>query len=159
MHVRTKKTLEELREAAWFASVGQEASDNVIVVKSWREAIESCSSEPWEDLLLEAANQYCERLSERDSQRFMLWNRCVEEIRPLVVELVGEKTRWVEQAHELPPIFRETVEWDIVHVCMEAEFADVYPPGFFASQAYWYVEGRFPCGWSGEFPEGKLIIY
>ena len=42
---------------------------------------------------------------------------------------------------------------------MEAEFADVYPPGFYASQAYWYVKGHFPCGWQGEFPNGTLIIY
>ena len=51
------------------------------------------------------------------------------------------------------------VQWDILHVCMEAEYADVYPPGFYASQAYWYVKGHFPCGWQGEFPNGKLIVY
>jgi len=52
------------------------------------------------------------------------------------------------------------VQWEILGVCMEAEYADVYPPGFYASQAYWYVKGHFPCGWEGgEFPKGKLIIY
>lgn len=159
MQPRTKSTLDELRQAAWFASVGQPASENVSVLQSWREAVESCSSDTWEDLLLEAANQYRERLNERNPRRFMLWNQCADELKPIVVALVAEKTRWIEQAHKLAPVFRETVEWDMLHVCMEAEFADVYPPGFFASQAYWYVQGRFPCGWDGEFPDGKLIIY
>jgi hypothetical protein len=35
----------------------------------------------------------------------------------------------------------------------------VYPPGFFASNAYWYIKGHFPCGWEGEFPKGTLVIY
>jgi hypothetical protein len=53
-----------------------------------------------------------------------------------------------------------SVRWDIIHLCMEAEYADLYPPGFFAAKGYWYVAGHFPCGWHRNFPkEGKLIIY
>jgi hypothetical protein len=63
------------------------------------------------------------------------------------------------EAHGLPEIFEDTVRWDILHVCMEAEYADVSPPGFFASQAYWYVQVHFPCGWTGSFPDGKLVLY
>jgi hypothetical protein len=59
----------------------------------------------------------------------------------------------------VPGAFVDTVDWDILHVCMEAEYADVYPPGFFASQAFWYVQGHFPCGWEGEFPAGRLVLY
>lgn len=42
---------------------------------------------------------------------------------------------------------------------LKARYADVCPPGFYASQAYWYVQGHFPCGWQGEFPKGKLVVY
>jgi hypothetical protein len=42
---------------------------------------------------------------------------------------------------------------------MEAEYADVCPPGFFTSIAHWYLNGHFPCGWWGAFPQGKLVIY
>jgi len=56
-------------------------------------------------------------------------------------------------------MFEHCVQWDILHVCMEAECADVFPAAYYASQAYWYVKGHFPCGWEGEFPKGKLIIY
>jgi hypothetical protein len=61
--------------------------------------------------------------------------------------------------HDLPKVFLDTVDWDILNLCMEAEYADVYPPGFYASQAYWYLKGHFPCGWQGAFPKGKLVIY
>jgi hypothetical protein len=65
----------------------------------------------------------------------------------------------VIDANSLGQAFVNAVRWDILHLAMEAGFADVYPPGFFASQAYWYACGHFPCGWRGKFPQGKLIIY
>jgi hypothetical protein len=75
------------------------------------------------------------------------------------MSFVREKIRDVRTAHNLPQAFEDTVQWDILHLCMEAEYADVYPPGFYASQAYWYANGHFPCGWHGQFPEGTLIVY
>ena len=158
MHPRTLATLADLTKVTWFSAVGEPDPD-VVVLSSWTEAIEHCRSAEWEDLLLEAANQYCERLLERSKERFSLWNAIVEEIRPVTTALVREKIRDVATIQSLPNVFEDTVQWDILHLCMEAEYADIYPPGFFASQAYWYVAGRFPCGWQGTFPTGRLIVY
>ena len=30
---------------------------------------------------------------------------------------------------------------------------------FFRDLIYWYSLGHFPCGWQGEHPEGKLIVF
>jgi hypothetical protein len=151
--------LKKLRDADWFARVGTYNGENAISVSSWQEAIEQCSSDYWEDLTLEAANQYCERLAERSQERFRLWNDVVAGVKPAVVALVMEKTSPVVGQYDLPKVFSDCVRWDILHLCMEAEYADVYPPGFYASQAYWYEHGHFPCGWQGEFPAGKLVVY
>jgi len=159
LHPRTSATLADLRKARWFSFVGVPDAESAIVLESWEEAIGFCSMDDWQDLLLEAANQYCERLVERDEERFQKWNDLVAEIKSITIPLVKEKTVEVAAANELPQIFIDTVQWDILHVCMEAEFADIFPPGFYASQAYWYVKGHFPCGWAGDFPEGTLIIY
>jgi hypothetical protein len=159
MHARTVATLAQLDKANWFVSVGVKDTDAAIVLSSWREAIEHCSSLEWENLCLEAANQYRERLLERSKNRFKKWNKIVEAIKGASIDLVERKIRAVCTEHALPKVFVDTVEWDICHVCLEAEYADVYPPGFYASQAYWYVKGHFPCGWQGHFPEGKLIVF
>ena len=87
------------------------------------------------------------------------WSDVLAEVKPAAIALVQQKTERVVRESRLPQVFVHTVEWDIVHVCMEAEYADVYQPGYYASQAYWYVKGHFPCGWQGDFPNGKLIIY
>lgn len=163
MHPRTKLTLEELENANWFVNVGKpypsEDLDTLIYVKTWKEAIGWCSSQYWDDLNLEAYNQYRERLFERSRERLRLWNEIVVEIKQYSIPLVERKTEQIIKKNKLPKVFNDCVQWDILGVCMEAEYADIYPPGFYASQAFWYVNGRFPCGWSGEFPQGKLVIF
>jgi hypothetical protein len=159
MHPRTKATIEQLKQAQWFRCVGVRDTDAAEVLSSWYEAVESCSSPEWEDLCMEAANQYRARLAERSPKLFRRWNDIVAELKPVTQALVLEKTGTVIQENDLPKTFLDTVDWDILNMCMEAEYADVYPPGFFASQAYWYVKGHFPCGWRGEFPKGYLVVY
>lgn len=160
MHPRTKATLEKLERADWFAHVGEkDTTDAIIVLSSWQEAVEHCSSVDWENLCLEACNQYCERLVERSKERFNQWNDIIGALKAVTIPFVQRKIKTVVREYELPKVFEDTVQWDILGVCAEAEYADVYPPGFYASQAFWYVKGHFPCGWKGEFPKGKLIIY
>lgn len=158
-HPRTMATLDRLYQSEWFANVAVRDTEVADVLSSWREAIESCSSAAWQGQILEAANQLCERLLERSPERFAKWNDLVNEIRPVTRALVEEKTAKVVAEHRLPKVFVDTVRWDMIHVCMEAEYADVFPPAYFASQAYWYTKGHFPCGWRGEFPKGTLVIY
>ncbi len=161
MHPRTKNTLDKLESVEWFSKVGQK-SDRVstaTVLTSWDKAIASCSNIEWENLLLEAANQYCERLIERSRERFNRWNDIVNEMKSYTVDLVQKKIKTTVEENNLPEVFEDSVQWDILHLAMEAEYADIYPPGFYASQSYWYCEGHFPCGWNGEFPEGNIIIY
>lgn len=159
MHPRTQATLDELERAEWFSAVGVRDTEVAIVLSSWQEALEHCRSLEWNNLNLEAANQYRERLMERSLPRFRRWNDVVDEMKKTSIPLVRKKIDPTVRANELPPDFEHSVQWDILHLLMECEYADVYPPGYYASQAYWYVKGHFPCGWQGNFPAGKLIIY
>jgi hypothetical protein len=163
MHPRTIATLEKLENADWFANVGTYAGvedrSKFVLLSSWQEAIRHCSSVDWENLCLEAANQYRERLLEKSKVRFNQWNEIVTQLKAVTEPFVRRKIEAVVREHGLPKVFEDTVQWDMLHVCMEAEYADVYQPGFYASQAYWYVKGHYACGWEGQFPKGKLIIY
>jgi hypothetical protein len=160
VHPRTVRVIDDLEKAAWFSCVGVKDTSVALVLSSWEEAIEHCSSLAWENLCLEASNQYRERLVERSKERFQRWNEIVANLKPMTIPFVRRKIELVVREHSLPKVFEDQVQWDVLGVCMEAEYADVYPPGFYASHAYWYVKGHFPCGWEGKFPkEGKLIIY
>lgn len=159
MHPSTIATLDELRRAHWFSKVGVVDEPGCKVLSSWEEAIASCTSPDWLDLCLEVSNRFREHLVERSHQRFQQWNKICEEVDPVVWALVREKTRAVVEKHKLPEVFQKIVFWDMLYIVMECEYADVYPPGFYVSQGYWYVKGHFPCGWEGPIPDGRLIIY
>src|SRR5258708_3002783 len=149
MNSNTAAALQRLDEAEWFSCVGIKDTENTIVLSSWDEAIKHCSSLKWENLCLEATNQYRERLVERSRDRFVKWNDVGLGIRGVGKGLGDGKIGAVVGGHHLPNVFRQCVGWDIGHLCMEMEYADVFPPGFYSSQAYWYERGHFPCGWKG----------
>jgi len=161
MHPRTSRALAQLEEANWFSRVGvDDAEGFAVVVPSWQEAVTLCASPETKNLWLEAANQYRLRLLERSKERYLQWNNIANEIRPIVNSFVSRKVEAVVRENNLPKEFEHHVRWEIAHLFMECEFADVYAPGFFASHAYWYIAGHFPCGWRGRFPDdGKLVVY
>ena len=159
MKQQTIATLNQLEKADWFRSIGQQDAKNAIILTSWEEAIVSCSSENWQELLLEAANRYTEQISVRSGERFKEWNNVASTVKNVAIALVNRKTAQIIKDYSLPNIFQDTVQWDIFHLLMEAEYADIFPPGFFASQGYWYIKGHFPCGWRGGFPNGILVIF
>jgi hypothetical protein len=159
MHPRTQAMLDHLDKADWFSRVGVKDTQSAIVLSSWPKAMAACASVEWQNLCIGAANQYRARLRERSKERFGQWNDIVDQLKPVTIPFVRRKIEVVVREHDLPEIFEGMVQWDILHICMEAEYADVYPPGFYAANAEWYVKGHFPCGWDGDYPEGKPIIF
>jgi hypothetical protein len=159
MQPTTIATIEQLGNAAWFSCVGIKDTKVAIVLSSWREAIESAVSAEWEDLRLDAANQLRARIMERSKERYAQWNEIATEIRAVIIPFVQSKTEPITREQKLLPAFQARVDWDIIHLCMEAEYADVCPPAFYAGISYFYVNGHFPCGWNGEYPKGMLVIY
>src|SRR6516225_8284690 len=121
MHPRTSATLEQLEKADWFARVGVKDTTAATVLSSWQEAIEQCSSVEWENLCLEAANQYRERLLETSKERYRQWNEITAELKAVTIPFVQRKIETVVREHTLPKVFEDTVQWDILGVCMEAE--------------------------------------
>lgn len=159
MHFTTVEMLNRLEKAAWFARIGIKEGPSAAVVMSWPEAIEYCSSPEWEDLQLEASNQFCEHLAERSRERWRVWNETVQQVKKVAIPLVDRKIATIVRENSLPKIFGVQVRHAIIGVCMESEYADTSPPGLFTRLAYWYVGGHFPCGWWGAYPDGKLVVY
>jgi hypothetical protein len=61
--------------------------------------------------------------------------------------------------HRLPPMrILTSIEWDVLHACMEMHFADFVSPGIYSRMLELYYEGHFPCGWEGKAPEGRLLV-
>jgi hypothetical protein len=160
MHQSTLATLDQLKRADWFAKVGINDALSAIVLSSWDEALACCAKLEWRNLRLRAANQLRARIVEKSRDRFQDWNHIVVEIKKTSIPFVKERIDKIARENHLPKAFEDAVQWDILHLCMEAEYADIVPASFYAGTAYWYAKGHFPCGWRVE-PAGdaRPIIY
>ena len=114
MHPRTQATIAELEQADWFSAVGVRDTSVAVVLSSWQEAVTHCGALEWQNLCLEARNQYSERLFELSRERFSQWNDIVIPLKAVTIPLVIRKTADVCARHQLPKVFVDTVQWDIL---------------------------------------------
>jgi hypothetical protein len=159
MNSNTRMALEECLEGPWFLRVGKHDMPDVEVLGSWPEAIRHCSSPEWEHISRRTMARYQQLVMERSMDRYAKWLEVASEVRAVTRPFVSMKIEKVVRDHNLPQSFSTNVQWDILCLCMEAEYADVFPTSFYTAKGHYYANGHFPCGWQGDFPMGKFIIY
>ena len=76
MKPSTIATLDKLERVDRFSTVGVHGTEVAVVLSSWDQAIEHCSSVEWENLSIEAMNQYRMRVLER-SKEVLLRDRLI----------------------------------------------------------------------------------
>ena len=162
MQQRTQELLDALGQADWFAAVGQPLPDpnrpEVIAISSWEEAVECCRSISWENYTLEQQNLLTMHLHQHARERYQRWNEIVIEMKAALEPIVVRQVRPVAEQLGLPEEVVHCVRWDVLGACMESEYADIRPPGFFTSLMDWYTGGRFPCGWGTVDTDGKVRL-
>ena len=159
MLARTQQILEDLSRTDWFSRVGVVDTAAAKVVNSWPEAIALCSTIDWENFVLDRANDFRVRLRATSVSDYDRWNEVARPLSKVVVPMVYAKTRDVVLQWRLPQEFVQRVGWDVIHMAIESEYSEICPPGFLAVQGAWYLNGHFPCGWEGRFPNGIPIVY
>jgi len=159
MNLRAIAEFEKLKSTQLFSNVGVHNAPNATVVSSWSDAISRCSSREWDSWLLEAANQIRDKLSDAFVERYCQWNDITHEIKRIVIPILDQKCEEVITENALPKSFIDTVHWDVLGFFVEVAYSDIASPGFFHSQWESYMNGHFPCGWEGNYPSGRPIIY
>lgn len=125
----TRESLNDLMSTGWFRAIGGPVTGDVVSLASWEQAETSCLSPGWQDLLLEAGNRYREKLFLANKQRFNMWNEVLAEVRAATDPLVDEKLAKITDMVRRPPeSLTRVIKGDVMLLCMEAEYADVYPP-------------------------------
>jgi hypothetical protein len=156
MRERTVKLLAKLESLAWFQQVGEPCGDAVVVVGSWADAVNTYNSPAWKTIRTETQNQLMDRIEANekpnevsDIPKLWAWDGIVKPIGLAVVELIGRKAGPLIAEKQLPQTLEGSIRWDLVRACMEAEYAERYPPGFYTNLLFWYLRGHFPCGAQG----------
>ena len=119
--------------------------------------ITSIDSIAWENTTLDARNDITGYLATQHSNDDQRWN--------VMAQKVG-KTIDDELIPLLPPSITDdsrvlnSVKWDVMAFLMEDIYKDkIKMPLFFKSLIGVYEAGHIPCGWDGEWPKGRLVVY
>ena len=152
------KAKERLSGINWFSQLGKPAGANIYQCASIDTFVLSLSGDAWESVTLEARNEITGHLASKYSGLYQQWNLLAVDARQFIDEII------IPSAPEIAGVERHVIcinlQWDLVSYLMEDTFRKVLKkPYFFDSLVSVYEKGYMPCGWSGEWPEGHLVVY
>jgi hypothetical protein len=174
----TLQLLDSFQYFDWFSTLGEPILGKIVQPRSLEEALKYLNHYEWANAWNDQTNQltHCIRRSLGDTES----NRHNE----LVAIL---NARYIEPNFPDHPLVKlKKIKWNIwatflrlgfeseySHICFDSLSSEVQtmydaylddsiyePPKPFATElAYWYMRGHFPCGWIGDYPRGKLVVY
>lgn len=154
-----------VRRIDWFSRVGKPPAFNltmpVLQVVNWAEAVESCQNPGWDTAQLEAQNQLTMWLHNHARAHYQRWNEFVIKHKEDVVTPLSETVLLpFQQRHSLDVAVVQSVQWDVLGALMANTYLSSGHRSFFFLELLWvYEAGHMPCGWQGEWPVGKLLVY
>jgi len=154
-----------LKAIDWFANCGTETNFDLTVkteqVKTWPQACKIMELDSWENATLEARNQLTEFLADNCPKRFEEWNKIADRFKDEVI-MPLTKEIWVpyQETNKLGINLVHYVQWNTLAALMENAYIDSnHQTFFFLELLRVYEAGHLPCGWLGEWPQGKLVVF
>ncbi|MGF1723161.1 hypothetical protein [Photobacterium nomapromontoriensis] len=159
----TENVKERFRTIDFFRNCGSgvELPFPVKWALDWDDASQYFCDPEWENTTLDASNELTEYLNENVKERYCDWNDYASAGRAFInEELLTGVESW-QLSKNLDRVFVDCVKWDLLHALIyqqyRVELSDDLPD-FYGKILSVYEAGYFPCGWSGAYPDGVLII-
>ncbi len=133
---------------------------DVEYVDSEKKAKRMISSVKWENICLEVSGDFTEFLSRNHKDIFNKnWNVVVRQIKSKYMNEIQTKVEmnWKDEKTKQRVI--DDVQFNILTLFMIDYYSDYYQSDFFDRMLKIYLAGHLPCGWIGEYPNGKFIVY
>lgn len=155
---------DRINKIEWFNNCGKvipiDFSYEVKFINGWDVAKKYYNQPIWEDVTLEAKNRLTIFLNDKYRREYSNWNILTAEARNYLNKEVVPKLEPVITKNNLDNSIVSTVTWDILVAIMEYAYRGCKNrPIFFLDLLAIYEKGNFPCGWEGNWSNGKLIVY
>ena len=134
--------LEELEQFPWFEHTGKPIQDEGI------KQVFSLNT-AWE-CMQDDSYTYASFHLEVD-QAHPVWAEAYDR----VFDIVSKSGRNYELEKDNP--IARSAAWDAGGAAYQIAVGN--KTGFYIHLMEWYRKGHWPCGWEGEYPDGKLIVY
>ena len=150
--------LEALDETPWLEHVGGPLDESrVSVVRSWDDALTIFNKDRRYNIngLLEEACSRVDDVFERFPERDVWWQQAREEAKRYTLLGGIPKARPREDRDRMFEHLYEFVSMLLAEIIASPEAECTY----FREQLAWFHAGRFPCGWEGDWPSGRMRVY
>ncbi|MCD0462542.1 hypothetical protein [Roseiconus lacunae] len=144
--------LEIFEAADWLAHAGEGSTNDLIT--SVEEPPQNETT--WVYVQVALQNRFVKQLVEQAGYHHGCLQAYYDRLMPWVTKLTREKLK------AAPAGFfddRNDPSGLIMLSLIERRFASILSSTVAVEWAQWLVHGHIPCGWSGAFPEGKLLVW
>jgi hypothetical protein len=142
----------------WFSNIGGEYHSAETRLVARAEALQLIGEAKWENVTLAAANEISGFLARKYANEFQWWNNLAQQAKSFFHDHLIHKIPAPEGVDK--ELLMRCIEWDVVHFLIEDAYKENLPhPLFFESLIKVYASGNLPCGWQGEWPDGKLLVW
>lgn len=114
----------------------------------------------WENTCLEVSGDFTEFLSRNYKELYNKnWNVVVEQIKSEYMTEIKSKVErnWANEKSRQGIL--DDVQFNIITLFILNFYSEYYKSDFFDKMLAIYLSGHLPCGWSGEYPEGRFLVY
>ena len=133
---------------------------DVEYVNSETKAKKMINSINLENTCLEVSGDFTEFLSRNYKDIFNKnWNVVVRQIKSKYMNEIQTKVEMNWKDGKTKQRVIDDVQFNILTLFMLDYYSDYYQSEFFDRMLKIYLSGHLPCGWSGEYPEGKFFVY
>ncbi len=156
--------LSRVRNIEWFSNVGNEikrpSTFDIEYVKSWKQAKSAYLQNEWSEARITAKNEFTALLKKNHPDHYPHWDNLLRQARMFVQKEMQHLWETTQADNRLDEKFLTDVRTSVFYAFVERAYQDVVErQGFFLKILSIYESGNYPCGWKGDYPQGKLIVY
>lgn len=161
---------DRMQTVPWFEHCGNKITTSQMVpfksLSQWRKAVLAVLSSEWETAVHQGENALSEYLLEHHPAIYANRRNAIIEatdacIRKHLKPAIDAGTRrFAPIGTSIGAGVAFEIQRAVRGAFLEAGFADLdHGKTFFTDAFRFYEQGHFPCGWTGEWPEGLLLVF
>lgn len=156
--------IEELLSCKWLQNCGEQQNMpydfDFSFQEDSREVIKTINSIEWENVCLEESGNITEYLAVHNKEEYNKnWNQLVKKIKLEVLPQIIDKIQEEIAKKGFPENVIDDIKFNLVTILTSDAYSKYYSSEFCSRLLKIYTSGHLPCGWDGEYPDGKIVVF
>jgi hypothetical protein len=159
MEKAMKPWIARIKKCDWFANVGTGELEGVGRVGSWKEVKQHLEGDEWDTMGLASLNDHHKATSKSPKKLQDVWNDGFDDLFDVIDELLERTLLPVIKKRKIPNSVLDSFQSKIIVLFSQLHHFGADYQSIDRSIVEWYLAGHCACGYGGDYPHGKLIVY